>query len=94
MIDLGMCSLLGSFAQSMPTTGSSSRTSVNSPSGVKTPAGGIYTGPLVLLVSAVLMPSCGYIPKASLGALIVTAVIFSVEFEVVMPMWNSKSMVL
>ena len=82
---------MGSFVQSMPTTGSFSRTAVNSASGVKTPAGGIYTGSLVLLALAVLMPFCAYIPQASLGALIITAVIFSVEFEVVMPMWNSKS---
>jgi MFS superfamily sulfate permease-like transporter len=39
----------------------------------------------------VLMPFCAYIPKASLAAVIITAVIFSVEYEVVRPMWRSKS---
>ena len=94
MIALGICNLMGSFVKSMPTTGSFSRTAVNSASGVKTPAGGIYTGSLVLLALAVLMPFCAYIPQASLGALIITAVIFSVEFEVVMPIWKSKSNIL
>jgi sodium-independent sulfate anion transporter 11 len=37
------------------------------------------------------MPFCAYIPKASLAAVIITAVIFSVEYEVVRPMWRSKS---
>ena len=37
------------------------------------------------------MPYCAYIPKATLAAVIITAVIFSVEYEVVRPMWNSKS---
>ena len=92
MIALGMCNLAGSFVQSFPTTGSFSRTAVNSASGVKTPAGGIYTGGIVLLALAVLMPYCAYIPQATLGALIITAVIFSVEFELIPPIWKSKSM--
>ena len=50
MIALGLCNLAGSFFRSMPTTGSFSRTAVNFASGVKTQAGGIYTGALVLLV--------------------------------------------
>ena len=91
MVALGVCNLLGSFVQSMPTTGSFSRTAVNSSSGVKTPMGGIYTGALVILCLAFLMPYCAFIPKASLSAVIMTAVIFSVEYEVVMPIWSSKS---
>ena len=91
MLALGLCNLAGSFVQSFPTTGSFSRTAVNSASGVKTPAGGIFTGGLVLLALAFLMPLCAYIPQASLGALIITAVIFSVEFELILPIWRSKS---
>ena len=112
----------------IPVTGSFSRTAVNCASGVKTPLGGIYTGALVLLALGLLMPFCAYIPKASLAAVIITAVIFrfvrsctclqclcnvlvkmkafsyrptwtphshvlltfSVEYEVVRPMWKSK----
>ena len=91
MVALGICNLLGSFVQSMPTTGSFSRTAVNSASGVKTPLGGIYTGALVLLCLAFLMPYCAFIPKASLAAVILTAVIFSLEYEVVLPIWSSNS---
>jgi len=92
MIALGICNLFGSFAQSMPTTGSFSRTAVNAASGVKTPMGGIYTGALVILCLAFLMPFCAFIPKATLAAVIITAVVFSVEYEVVMPIWRSKRM--
>ena len=53
--------------------------------------GGIYTGALVILCLAFLMPYCAFIPKASLSAVIMTAVIFSVEYEVVLPIWSSKS---
>jgi MFS superfamily sulfate permease-like transporter len=52
MFALGICNLVGSFFKSMPTTGSFSRTTVNYSSGVKSPAGGIYTGILVLLVKS------------------------------------------
>jgi len=90
MVALGMCNLLGSFVQSMPTTGSFSRTAVNNASGVKTPLGGVFTGGLVILCLAFLMPYCAFIPKATLSAVIITAVIFSVEFDVVKPMWGSN----
>ena len=90
MIALGLCNIFGSFCQSMPTTGSFSRTAVNSSSGVKTAFGGIYTGLLVILCLAFLMPYTAFIPKASLAAVIITAVIFSVEHHIVKPVWDSK----
>lgn len=91
MIALGFCNLAGSFFSSMPTTGSFSRTAVNSASGVRTTAGGIITGGIVILTLLVLMPVCFYIPKATLAAVIITAVIFSVEYEYIMPMFRAKS---
>ena len=90
MIALGLCNIFGSFVQSMPTTGSFSRTAVNSSSGVKTSFGGVYTGLVVILCLAFLMPYCAFIPKATLAAVIMTAVIFSVEHHVIRPMWSSK----
>ena len=94
MVALGVCNVLGAFVSSMPTTGSFSRTAVNSSSGVKTAFGGLYTGLLVILCLAFLMPYCAFIPKATLSAVIMTAVIFSVEYEVVLPIWRSKSKIL
>merc|ERR1719402_169803 len=92
MIALGVCNLAGSFFQSMPTTGSFSRTAVNSASGVRTTLGGVYTGGLVILCLAVLMPYCAFIPKASLAAVIITAVIFNLEHHIIVPMWRSKKL--
>jgi len=90
MLALGLCNIFGSFVQSMPTTGSFSRTAVNSASGVRTPLGGVYTGALVILCLAFLMPATAYIPKASLAAVIITAVIFSVEHHIIRPIWRTK----
>ena len=91
MIALGLCNFAASFFQAYPTTGSFSRTAVNNASGVKTTAGGVFTCLIVILALVVLMPACAFIPKATLAAVIITAVIFSVEFEYIMPMLRSKS---
>ncbi|XP_068214134.1 sodium-independent sulfate anion transporter-like isoform X2 [Palaemon carinicauda] len=92
MLALGFCNLAGSFVQSMPVTGSFSRTAVNATSGVKTPAGGIVTGVLVILALAVLTPYFKYIPKATLSAVIICAVIFMVEYEIVIPLWRIRKL--
>lgn len=57
MFALGLCNIAGSFVQSYPVTGSFSRTAVNATSGVRTPAGGIVTGLLVVLALAFLTPT-------------------------------------
>ncbi|CAG2055161.1 unnamed protein product [Timema podura] len=90
LLTLGLCNILGSFASSMPVTGSFSRSAVNHASGVKTPLGGLYTGVLILLALSLLTPYFYFIPKASLAAVIICAVIFMIEYEVVQPMWKSS----
>nr|CAH7721953.1 unnamed protein product [Callosobruchus chinensis] len=90
LFTLSMCNIIGSFFSSMPITGSFSRSAVNHASGVQTPLGGMVTGIMVLLALSFLTPSFAYIPKASLGAVIVSAVIFMIEYEVVKPMWKSS----
>ncbi|XP_012262541.2 sodium-independent sulfate anion transporter [Athalia rosae] len=90
LLTLGICNVLGSFASSMPVTGSFSRSAVNHASGVKTPMGGLYTGVMILLALSLLTPYFYFIPKASLAAVIICAVIFMIEYEVVKPMWKTS----
>ncbi|XP_034247389.1 sodium-independent sulfate anion transporter-like isoform X2 [Thrips palmi] len=90
LLTLGLCNVAGSFVSSMPVTGSFSRSAVNHASGVRTPMGGVYTGALILLALSLLTPYFYYIPKASLAAVIICAVIFMIEYEVVKPMWRSS----
>ncbi|XP_042867178.1 sodium-independent sulfate anion transporter-like [Penaeus japonicus] len=92
MIALGFCNIVGSFVQSMPVTGSFSRTAVNATSGVRSPAGGIVTGLLVVLALAFLTPYLQYIPQATLSAVIICAVIFMVEYEMVLPIWRTRKL--
>ncbi|KYN18806.1 Sodium-independent sulfate anion transporter [Trachymyrmex cornetzi] len=90
LLTLGICNVLGSCASSMPVTGSFSRSAVNHASGVKTPMGGLYTGILILLALRLLTPYFYFIPKASLSAVIICAVIYMIEYEVVKLMWKSS----
>ncbi|KAJ8915023.1 hypothetical protein NQ315_015998 [Exocentrus adspersus] len=90
LFTLSMCNFIGSFFSSMPITGSFSRSAVNHASGVQTPFGGIITGIMVLLALSFLTPYFAFIPKASLAAVIISAVIFMIEYEVVKPMWRTS----
>lgn len=42
----------------------------------------------MLLATAILTPYFRYIPKAALSAIIISAVIFMIEYEVVQPLWR------
>jgi len=89
MIAIGTSNILGSFVSSYPITGSFSRTAINAQSGVETPAGGVFTGILVILGLAFLTPTFFYIPKAALAAVIISAVIFMVDTGTVYRLWKS-----
>ncbi|EDW41207.1 sodium-independent sulfate anion transporter isoform X1 [Drosophila sechellia] len=88
LVALSMSNICGAFCSSMPVTGSFSRSAVNHASGVRTPLGGCYTSVLVLLALGLLAPYFQYIPKAALSAVIISAVIFMIEFEVIKPLWR------
>lgn len=90
MLAIGTCNILSSFVSSMPVSGALSRGAVNHASGVATPGSGVYTGVIVLLSLHFFTPYFYYIPKASLAAVIIAAVVFMVEFHVVKPMWRTK----
>ncbi|KAJ8678531.1 hypothetical protein QAD02_014318 [Eretmocerus hayati] len=90
MMALGVCNIVSAFVSSMPVSGGLSRGAVNHSSGVRTTLGGVYTGILVLVSLLFLTPYLNYIPKAALAAVIIAAVVFMVEIQVVKPMWRTK----
>lgn len=91
MLALGLCNIMGSFVRSMPITGSFTRTAVNNTAGVKTPFSGIVTSVLALLSIAFLTPTFYYVPKASLAAVIICAMLYLFDFEAFVILWKSKS---
>ncbi|XP_063239556.1 sodium-independent sulfate anion transporter-like [Bacillus rossius redtenbacheri] len=90
MITLGLCNVVGSFMQSMPVTGAISRSAVSHASGVRTTIAGIYTGVMVILALNLLTPYFYYIPKATLSAVILCAVIFMVEISLMPKLWRAN----
>nr|CAD7207545.1 unnamed protein product [Timema douglasi] len=91
LIALGLCNIGGSFVRSMPVTGSFTRTAVNNASGVRTTLGGLFTGAFIMLTLAFLTSTFAFIPRASLAGLIVCAMIFMVEYDVVPLLWRTSS---
>jgi len=49
-----------------------------------------FLGIIIVLALSTLTPYFFFIPKASLSAVIICAVIFMIEYEVVKPMWKSS----
>ncbi|XP_012160443.1 sodium-independent sulfate anion transporter isoform X2 [Ceratitis capitata] len=90
MIALGIANILSSFFCSIPVSGSFTRTAINNASGVKTPLGGAITGLLVLMTLAFLTTTFYYIPKATLAAIIIAAMVFMVEYDRIAEIWRSK----
>ncbi|XP_071954618.1 sodium-independent sulfate anion transporter-like [Antedon mediterranea] len=88
LIALGSCNVLGSFFSSYPVTGSFSRTSINNQSGVKTQAGNLVTGTLVILSLLFITPAFQYIPKAALAAVIISAVFNMMNFRIFLQLWK------
>ncbi|PHH85493.1 hypothetical protein CDD83_333 [Cordyceps sp. RAO-2017] len=74
MVAIGVTNILGPFLGAFPSTGSFSRTAVNSKAGVRTPAGGLVSGLVVLLATYLLTSAFFYIPNATLSAVIIHAV--------------------
>ncbi|XP_050298009.1 sodium-independent sulfate anion transporter-like [Anthonomus grandis grandis] len=88
MVAVGLCNIAGSFFGSYPVNASFSRAAVSSASGVRTPLSGIYTGIMVMLAFTFLTPYFPYIPKATLAAVIICAVVFMVEVAITKMIWR------
>lgn len=88
LVAIGTANVISAFFLSFPVTGSFSRTAVNAQSGVRTPAAGIVTGAVVIVALAWMTSLFFYIPQASLGAIIIVAVLQMFDYKIVMDMWR------
>ena len=76
---------------SMPVVASLGRSAVNAASGARTTFGGCVTGLIILAACAFLTPHFAYIPTCALAAVIISAMIFTIDIDILLPMWKSKS---
>lgn len=90
MLAVGLIHLFGSFVKAFPVAGTITRTAINSICGVKTTAGGIVTGIIVLMALGFLTSTFAYIPKATLAAVILVTCIDIINFNNFLLLWRLK----
>lgn len=91
LVTVGLANVVNSFFQGYRINGGLARASINSASGGRTPLINVYVGGIVILALMYLAEYFYYIPTAVLAAIIIAAVIFQLQYHVVIPMWKSKS---
>lgn len=89
LIALGTANLVGSFFQAYPTTGGFSRTAVNHQSGAKTGIASLISALLVALTLLFFTELFYHLPKAVLGAIILSAVINLIDFKYPFHLWKT-----
>ena len=92
LIALGAANIASSVSGAFPVTGGFSRSVVNFDAGAETQAASIYAAAGIAFVSLYLTPVFYYLPKATLAAIIVVAVISLIEVSIFRKTWRfSKS---
>lgn len=87
LVGLGSANIVTSFFGGFPVSGGFSRSVVNFEAGAATPAAGLITAVLVMLVASFFTPMLFWLPKVSLAAIILVAVIPLVDFSVLRKSW-------
>ncbi len=88
LIGLGAANLSAAFTGGFPVTGGFSRSIVNFDAGSETPAAGIYTAIGLAIAALFLTPLVYFLPKATLAATIIVAVISLVDLSILRKTWD------
>ena len=83
LIALGFSNVGSGISGGFPVTGGLARAVVNFDAGAKTPAAGAFTAIGIALATLFLTPALFYLPKATLSATIIIAVLSLVDFKAV-----------
>ena len=87
LIGLGAANLGAAFTGGFPVTGGFSRSVVNFDAGARTPAAGAFTAIGLILAALFLTPLIHFLPKATLAATIIVAVLGLVDFSILKRSW-------
>ncbi len=87
LIGLGAANLGAAFTGGFPVTGGFSRSVVNYDAGAETPAAGAYTAVGLGIAALALTPLIFFLPKATLAATIIVAVLSLVDFSILKKTW-------
>lgn len=87
LIGLGAANIGAAFTGGFPVTGGFSRSVVNFDAGAQTPAAGAFTAMGLAIAAVALTPLIYFLPKATLAATIIVAVLSLVDFSVLRRSW-------
>ncbi len=88
LIGLGAANLAAGIGGGYPVTGGFARSVVNFDAGAATPAAGAFTAIGIALATLLLTPFLALLPKATLAATIVVAVLTLVDFSILRRAWT------
>ncbi len=88
LIGLGAANIGAAFTGGYPVTGGFSRSVVNFDAGAQTPAAGAYTAIGLAIAALALTPLIFFLPKATLAATIIVAVLSLVDFGILKRTWT------
>jgi len=89
LIAIGMSKIVGSFFQSIPSSGSFSRSAVNSNVGAKSTMASLFTAILVCLSLLFLTPLFYYLPLSVLASIILIAVVNLFDVQQAIHLWKT-----
>ncbi|MFV0246132.1 MAG: SulP family inorganic anion transporter [Qingshengfaniella sp.] len=87
LIGLGAANIGAAFTGGYPVTGGFSRSVVNFDAGAETPAAGAFTAAGLALAAVALTPLIYFLPKATLAATIIVAVLSLVDLSILRKTW-------
>ena len=87
LIGLGAANIGAAFTGGFPVTGGFSRSVVNFDAGAETPAAGAFTAVGLAIAAVALTPLIFFLPKATLAATIIVAVLSLVDFSILKRSW-------
>src|SRR5690606_31327792 len=85
---LGAANISAGMTQGLPVTCGFSRSGVNFDAGAQTPAAGMFTALAIALVALSLTPLLAFLPKVTLAATIIVAVLSLVDLSVLKKTWH------
>lgn len=88
LIGLGAANIAASVSGGYPVTGGFARSVVNFDAGAETPAAGMFTAVGIALTALLFTPYLAYLPKATLAATIIVAVLSLVDFSILKRTWQ------
>jgi len=89
-IGQGLANTVGAFTSSYPTSGSFNRTGANYEAGARTPLACVFSALLLLLILLLVRPLAGYLPVASMAAVLFIVAWGLIDVKAMRRVWRTS----